>query len=312
MSSQLNPELSIAPVPLAERQRAMEIVFSFMTPEQRREQIAALNNSPPGQQAGDIFLGAYRGGRLVGAGLAQVQPGRALHVWLPRTAIDEPPETALHILQILLDSCRNFQVVLAQILMASPSPSEEELIRRGHFEYLADLLYLVCPEQNYPERRPISPLQFEPYDPADSARFANLVESTYQDTKDSPRLNGVRQIEDVLEGYRAVGTFDPRCWFFVKENGVDIGCLLLAEHAAYKNLELIYMGVIPSARGRGWGVHIAQFAQWQASNAGCARLVLAVDEANQPGLRMYAAAGFQIWDRRRVFVKFFQQPVARE
>ena len=33
------------------------------------------------------------------------------------------------------------------------------------------------------------------------------------------------------------------------------------------------------------------------------RLVLAVDAANEPALRTYAAAGFQAWDRRSVFIR---------
>ena len=37
------------------------------------------------------------------------------------------------------------------------------------------------------------------------------------------------------------------------------------------------------------------------------RLVLAVDAANEPALRMYAAAGFQAWDRRSVFVRVLDE-----
>jgi hypothetical protein len=32
------------------------------------------------------------------------------------------------------------------------------------------------------------------------------------------------------------------------------------------------------------------------------RLVLAVDAVNQPALKMYAAAGFQSWDQKSVFI----------
>jgi hypothetical protein len=33
---------------------------------------------------------------------------------------------------------------------------------------------------------------------------------------------------------------------------------------------------------------------------------LAVDAANEPAIRMYAAAGFQAWDRRSVYLKMCQ------
>ncbi|MBN2581232.1 MAG: GNAT family N-acetyltransferase [Pirellulales bacterium] len=301
---------SIVPVPSAERQEALELVFSHLAAEQRREQIEAMQPPPSGRRHEEIFIGAYRDGRLVGAGIAQVQPGRILQVWLPRLVADQSPETALGILEALLEPYHGSDIVLAQVMLESTSPQEEELLRQGSFDHLADLLYMVCPESVYPEIVPISPLQFDSYDSADSARFARLVESTYCDTQDCPRLNDVRRIEDVLAGYRATGVFDPRRWYRIRQRDEEIGCLLLADHPAYGNMELVYMGVVPSARGRGRGLHIARFAQWQARQADRTRLVLAVDEANQPALQVYAAAGFQPWDRRRVYFRILQQLVA--
>ena len=64
------------------------------------------------------------------------------------------------------------------------------------------------------------------------------------------------------------------------------------------------MGLTPEARGHGWGRQITQHAQYLARRAGVERIVLAVDAANGPALRMYRAMGFEIWDRRTVFVRF--------
>ena len=36
------------------------------------------------------------------------------------------------------------------------------------------------------------------------------------------------------------------------------------------------------------------------------RIVLAVDAANEPALRMYRTAGFESWDQRSVYVRFFR------
>jgi mycothiol synthase len=312
MSSLSNLALSIAPISAADRQKAMEIVFSHLPADQRREQIEALTPPSSDVKSKEILVGAFRGGNLVGAGLAQCQPGRTVQVWLPRSADDELPETAVKILQTLRGSLEDSGTVLAQMILESVLPREEELIRRGGFDYLAELLYLVCPECDFPRTPPVSPLEFESYNPSDFSRFARLVENTYRGTKDCPRLNGLRQIEDVLEGYRASGVFDPRRWFVVKQGGRDIGCLLLADHPAYENVELVYMGVIPAARGQGWGRHVARFAEWQARQLGRDRLVLAVDGANGPALRMYADAGFQIWDRRRVYIHIFNTDPKRK
>jgi mycothiol synthase len=198
-------------------------------------------------------------------------------------------------------------MVLAQVLLESVSAAEENLLRQGGFDYLADLFYLVCPKSGYPGNAPIAPLRFDPEYSSDPARFARVVESTYHGTKDCPRLNDLRRIEDVLEGYQASGVFDPGRWFLVKHAEEDVGCLLLADHPAYDNLELVYMGIVPSARGRGWGKEIARFAEWQARLMGRARLILAVDASNRPAVQIYLAAGFQPWDRRRVYFKILSQ-----
>ena len=78
------------------------------------------------------------------------------------------------------------------------------------------------------------------------------------------RLNGVRDIDDVVNGYQATGVFCPEKWQFVRSDGRDVGVLLLADHPKAKHWELMYMGLIPEVRGRGWGRQITRYAQWLA------------------------------------------------
>ena len=85
--------------------------------------------------------------------------------------------------------------------------------------------------------------------------------------------------------------------------GAILGCLLLTEHPAEKNWELIYFGVVPEARGSGQGLEIVRQAQWLTGQSSAERLVLAVDAANSPAIAVYAAAGFEAWDRRSVFLR---------
>ena len=59
---------------------------------------------------------------------------------------------------------------------------------------------------------------------------------------------------------------------------------------------------MPAARGRGWGLEVVRHAQWLSGQASRNRLILAVDAANEPALRIYAAAGFQSWDQKSVYV----------
>ena len=41
--------------------------------------------------------------------------------------------------------------------------------------------------------------------------------------------------------------------------------LLLADHPKARHWELMYMGLVPEVRGRGWGRQIARYAQWLAA-----------------------------------------------
>ena len=91
--------------------------------------------------------------------------------------------------------------------------------------------------------------EFEPYEPANHRRLAAVVEASYEQTLDCPELNGVREMDDVLAGYRASGVFDASRWLIAQYAGADVGCLLLSDFPEHDNWELVYMGVLPSAAG---------------------------------------------------------------
>jgi hypothetical protein len=99
--------------------------------------------------------------------------------------------------------------------------------------------------------------------------------------------------------------FDPALWLTVQHAGADVGCLLISPERENVQWELTYMGVVPEARGRGFGLAMARHAQWLALESKCGRLVLAADAANAPAIEVYAAAGFTTWDRRSVFLRVF-------
>ena len=192
---------------------------------------------------------------------------------------------------------------MVQALLPADGPADAELLVATGFQHLSDLLYLVCLADEFPSASPCSELQFEPYSPARHARFAQVVEATYEDTLDCPAVNGVRSIDDVLQGYRATGHFDPERWFIVRHQGEEIGCLILTDYPEHAIWELIYMGLLPAARGHGWGLEIVRHALWLARQAARNRVVLAVDAANEPALRMYATAGFRSWDQTAVYIR---------
>jgi len=273
--------------------------------ERRAHMESLLADADSSPLAAEGLLGAYRSGRLVGAVFSQLQPGKTALVWPPRTLAGEPATTDEKLLQAACEWLGRRGVRVAQILLQPDYPTDETTWRRVGFEPLADLLYLVSQESRFPTCLPKGPLTFEAYSAANHERLARVVEATYQQTLDCPGLDDVREIEDVLDGYRATGVFDPSRWLIVRHDGRDVGCLLLADHPEHGNWELVYMGVVASLRGHGWGMDIARHAQGLTRQAGRPRLVLAVDAENRPAIAMYAAVGFETWDRRRAYSKVF-------
>jgi ribosomal protein S18 acetylase RimI-like enzyme len=295
----------IRPVPAEDEEQALALLVAWAVPEDRAMRLETMRaDLRGGDEPCTTLLGAYRGRRLVGAIYYQLQAGRSGIVGLPGTFSDEPAATLQSLLAVAADGLMRQDVRLIYVLLERETEAEIDLVRQTGFTQLAHLLYLVAQEPEFPQAHPESPLEFEPYSPANHQRLAKVVEATYQQTMDCPGLEKVRTTDDVLAGYRQMGVFDPGRWLIVRHAGGDVGCLLLTDHPGHQNLELIYMGVVPAARGRQWGYQIARYAEWVARQLGRRRLVLAVDETNLPALNMYRQAGFKAWERRSVWAKF--------
>ena len=298
---------TIGPVPPEDYAPVLRLLCRHAASDYRDEQ---MRTTLDGLAAGEIsprgLLGAYRGKRLTGGVFAQTQPGRAALVWTPRTIAGEPDSTADRLLLAAIDRLVAEQVCLAQVLLETGMEDDERFLYRHGFQHLADLLYMVSPENEFPTALPDTSLKFEPYTRTNHERLAHVVEASYRQTLDCPLLDGVRQIEDVLAGYRALGTFDPSRWMLVQHEDRDVGCLLLTDHPEHGNWELIYMGVMAPERGHGWGKEITRRAQWMTRQSGRPRLVLAVDAINEPAIRAYSLAGFRAWERRKACVKLLE------
>lgn len=196
------------------------------------------------------------------------------------------------------------RIVLAQMNVAADEPFSRQRMADIGFPHLADLLYLFA-ETAAPVRSLQLPanVAFVRSTGEQRAHLAQVVARTYEGTLDCPALDGVRSIDDVLSGYQQQGEYLADQWYIVRAGGVDAGVLILANHAATGNWELVYMGVAPEARGRGLGSCIVRFAQDAAARGGAQRVVLAVDAANQPAVVMYGRAGFREWERRAVYAR---------
>lgn len=243
-------------------------------------------------------------GRVYAGNLAAVWPPQVCSAWQQRRAGE-----ILLVEALCNDLVERFVAFLSRepitLLQATLSPGDisGERLQRNQFQLAAELLFLSCPAELFPIHPPSSDLSFEPYTPSQFADLSAIVEATYRHTLDVPALNGLRSTADVIDGYLATGSSGSQHWRLIYQGNQPIGCLILAEHAPHRLLELVYMGIAPVARGKGWGEVVVAYAKWLSRSLQISQLVLTVDEANHPARRIYAAAGFSPWDRRRVLLR---------
>lgn len=293
-----NELIEIVPCPASLSVEALALVLADLTPAQRRG-IVPLNSS--GQH--EALVVALVGGKLVGAAWGQRQPGNTAILWLPRFVTGTGEVVADRLNCAVAAALDDAGIRMTQALVTDRQSSAAKSLQSAGFTYLADLMYLSWDARNAPARA-ASEIAFEPYREAHHDRFLELIERTYEATQDCAALNGQRPMNETISGYRATGVFRPENWLFVRSGAEDVGVLLLADHGTSEHWELVYMGLVPAARGKRIGAAIVQHAQQLAHRAGVARLVLAVDAANSPAIKMYNESGFLAWDTRIVYVRF--------
>lgn len=288
---------------------ALDLLCSHFSEHSRAEQVHSLASS----SLEGLFT-ALDDARLIGAVLAVPLAGRAGLVLPPRTQgrRGKASDIALRarLIEAACDFLQTHGAVLAQSALPEFHGPDADAFTRAGFEHVAEMLCLAAEPSAAGVRHeaPDADLFFSPCLPPDDARLRQLIDRTYHNSLDCPLLTGQRDVADALAGYRAVGRFDPSTWFCVQDRGGgDIGCLLLNEHAD-EVWELVYMGLVPSARGRGLGRRIVEFAMRTVQHAGGSRLMTAVDAANHPAIVTYSRCGFTEWDRKSAFVRFLAPP----
>lgn len=296
----------IVPCPPHLWDEAMALVLRDVEPDQRkaimRDQSG--NDRSALGSGGPLFV-VLQGKQLRGVAWGQRQPGNTALFWPPQSLAGCSKDTSVQLTQAVVGTLDAAGVDLTQVLLPAREPALEAVLAAADFRHAADLLHLAWEASRHTLEPPAhGDLHFEPYDESQRARLADLIGRTYEGTRDCPLLGDARQIDDVIAGYHATGTFRPENWLLVRAEDQDVGVLLLADHPADNQWELVYMGVVPEARGRGRGLAITRHAQRLAHHAGVERIVLGVDAANEPALSVYRRAGFFAWDRRAVYVRF--------
>jgi ribosomal protein S18 acetylase RimI-like enzyme len=310
-------DLTIETAPPDEREAALALLLSHLPAAERAEQVRELlGSASAGALSLDGLLVARSVGRRVAAGFFVPQPGRVAFVWPPAVDDDSPSVYADVARAILNETARRLDaagVRIGQCLLDPAGQRERMALDECGFLRVTELEFLhraldegTADPTTDPIETVSSPDDWrgEPFTPnRDEGLFADLLERTTIGTADCPELNGLRDGAEALAGHRASGEFDPALWLCYRAGGAAAAALLMTAHSDRNAWEIVYLGVVPEHRGRGWGRLLVSDALARARRAGQGGVFLAVDCRNTPARRLYEQAGFRAIGRQAVHLR---------
>jgi mycothiol synthase len=253
-------------------------------------------------------LVARQGTQVIGAMICSPAPGASGIAWPPQVA-DGPQREVIEDLltQQALAWLRQRGAELVQCLMTEQEVPQAAPLQRNGFRHITCLWYLRHHlELTASQLRSDVHFQYETYAECDRTVFHNTLVRTYEQTLDCPEVNGVRTVDQIIEGHRSQGVHDPGRWWLAQHGGAPVGVLLMTHMPEWGSWDIAYVGVIAPARGHGFGRELTLKALYEARAAEQTQVTLAVDARNRPAWDMYRTVGFETYDRREVFLAIGQ------
>jgi mycothiol synthase len=306
---------------------ALRLLFArFPVEEQEARLREALLSADRGTLKLDDLLLAESDGLAVGAALVMVQPDGVALVWPPVISCGAVDETAVED-RLMEEVCRRIDAAgarLGQCLLAPDDVAEADLLRRHGFEPAAEMFFLArplsesdatrsetaagsdgngSPLSNGARETSFSDVRIERYRDDISQRFERVIEESYQGSLDCPFLTGFRNGVDAIASHKLPGVFDPDRWTLYSVGGRDAGVVLLNDHPDQDAVEIVYLGVTPTARGRRLGRRMLDGALSESARRGRAVIFLSVDCENSYATSLYRELGFEELARRRILLR---------
>jgi ribosomal protein S18 acetylase RimI-like enzyme len=298
------------------RGRALEVLYRRVPGGLRPRLIAnALGEAARGLIDLSGLWIAQRRGRILGALLTQPLAGRAAAVWAPE--VDTTwwrAATAVALVRAALADLKSRGFIIAQALLDESAPRYGASdLTQGGMPRITELVYLERSTRVPLSVRPEVPaLDWEGFGPATEADFRRVLQATYCGSLDMPELEGIRSLDDILASHSTGGRFVAGRWQVghVRSEPASAAVLLLSQIPDRDAWEVAYLGLTPSARGRGLGRAVLAHALAMAAQH-VPRLELAVDTRNHPATRLYRVAEFTPFDQRAVHLASLAEPAAR-
>ncbi|MCA9104308.1 MAG: GNAT family N-acetyltransferase [Planctomycetales bacterium] len=197
--------------------------------------------------------------------------------------------------------------VMIQLMLSDPRSEDWEprLLRAG-WEKATRLYYLEARLADLPIDDSPGELSagWIPANRLSRDSLEQLVRETHIDSQDCRFLKGRRSVDEMIAGYESSTQSGREWWEVLQVDSTPAACLLAGLQNEGRQIEWVYLGVAARFRRQGLGRQVVEHGLARARQLQVESIVLGLDEANLPALRLYAAANFRAWDRRTVFLKW--------
>ena len=308
------PSWNIAPATGPEIAEALELLYQRWPASRRGAMVAsALQSASTGElDLRHLLTARDSAGHLQGAVLGVPRPGREAVVWTPAVANAREPAASQVVGELLQElTARLDQTAIScQVCFLEPSCREERhWLAAAGFPGIADLCLLRAPviELALPGHAPPAArkLQCVWYTPEQQSLFARAIDLVQSDSLDCPEMHGLRTAHDVLASHAESAGAPGGLWRVYTEPGSSepVAILLLADRPVADQVELLYLGVSPQARGQGLGRWLLTEARELAEELDRGWLEVAVESRNTPALALYEKAGFREFQRHAIHLR---------
>lgn len=308
MTTTTDSGLTITTIDVHDWPQALGFLFATFPEEERQPRIdSTLIAVSEGRLDLSGLRWATQRGEPIGVSLTMDQPDGVTLVWPPvvTTSADNPAAVESALMRELTARLDQSSARLAQILLDPHETTDTALYQAHGFTTQTDLDFLVRTLDGTLPAADLVGWQVEHFDEATNRdRFAALIETTYLGSQDCTVLDGLRNGQEALASHRLSGQFQPDLWTLYKVAGTDVAVVLLNEHTEQSAVELVYFGVAPSVRGRGYGQNALIHALNAAATRGGQLAFLAVDAKNTYAINVYGNLGFSHLSRRQALFRW--------
>lgn len=248
---------------------------------------------------------ALRDGTVLAALLFECR-GRTAALWPPcvSSLLESPQQIGAKLVAETLSFLRARGIQLVQCLPpnAHASPLDQNLTLGG-MHFVTELLSMRYSQDSDLAPQHETPFLWQALNADNRDQFRDTVAKCLLDTRDLPELQTVQSADDLLEPFQLIER-ERTIALLGSHGSLPAAIVMLVDDGDRAAIDVRFLGLIPSMRGRGLGRFIVDYAL-RTAQARQPNVELAVDIRNTPAIRLYERAGFRRFERRPLYLAMF-------